>query len=149
MRGLEEETKRCFVDTNIWLYAFIESDNATKREVAKAVVGRQDVIVSTQVINETCVNLLKKALLPEETIRQLVIAFYEKYAVTDIDRSTLLTASELREKYSLSFWDSMIVASALHAGCEILYTEDMQDGLEVEGQLTVVNPFKVKQGNGG
>jgi predicted nucleic acid-binding protein len=43
----------------------------------------------------------------------------------------------------------MIVASALHAGCEILYTEDMQDGLEVEGQLTVVNPFKVKQGNGG
>ena len=104
--------------------------------------------MSTQVINETCVNLLKKALLPEETIRQLVIAFYEKYAVTAMDPSTLLTASELREKYSLSFWDSMIVASALHAGCEILYTEDMQDGLEVEGQLTVVNPFKVKQGNG-
>ena len=85
MHGPEEETKRCFVDTNIWLYAFVESDNATKREVSKAVVGRQDVIVSTQVINETCVNLLKKALLPEETIRQLVIAFYEKYAVTAMD----------------------------------------------------------------
>jgi predicted nucleic acid-binding protein len=147
MRGFEEEPKRCFVDTNIWLYAFIESDNAPKREVAKTVVSRQDVVVSTQVINETCVNLLKKASLPEATIRQLVAAFYEKYAVTDIDRSTLLAASELREKYSLSFWDSMIVASALRSDCEVLYTEDMQDGLEVEGKLTVVNPFKAKQDN--
>lgn len=145
MRRLRGETKRCFVDTNVWLYAFTEPDDASKQAVAKAVVSRQDIVVSTQVINETCVNLLKKASLPEVTIRQLVVAFYEKYVVTEIDRSILLTASELREKYSLSFWDSMIVASALRAGCEVLYTEDMQDGLKIEGRLTVVNPFKAKQ----
>jgi len=146
MRRLEK-TQRCFIDTNVWLYAFVESNGASKREIAKALASRQDIAISTQVINETCVNLLKKAALPETTIRQLVTAFYEKYAVTDIDRSTLLMASELREKYSLSFWDSMIVASALRSGCEVLYTEDMQDGLEVEGRLTIVNPFKAGQGN--
>jgi predicted nucleic acid-binding protein len=149
MGGLKEESRRGFIDTNIWLYAFVASDDVPRREAARAIVSRQDIVVSTQVINETCVNLLRKASVPEEIVRQLVAAFYEKYAVTDLDRSTLLMASELREKYRLSFWDSMIVASALRADCETLYTEDMQDGLEVEGRLTVVNPFKAKQGNGG
>jgi predicted nucleic acid-binding protein len=96
------------------------------------------------VINEACVNLLKRASVPEATVRQLMAAFYEKYTVTDIDPSILLTASELREERSLSFWDSLIVASALHAGCEVLYTEDMQDGLEIKGGLMVVNPFRAQ-----
>jgi predicted nucleic acid-binding protein len=138
----EDEAERCFVDTNIWLYAFIESGDVVQREAAKAIVSRPEIVISVQVINETCVNLLKKAAVSEATIRQLVIAFYDKCAVIGLDQSTLLTASDLREKYSLSFWDSTIVASALHAGCETLYTEDMQDGLEVEGRLTIVNPFK-------
>ena len=81
MRSRKEGTERCFVDTNIWLYAFIEADDSPKHQVAKEVVSRPHVVVSTQVINETCVNLLKKASLSEATIRQLVAAFYEKYAV--------------------------------------------------------------------
>lgn len=133
--------KRSFVDTNIWLYAFIETDNDQKRITAKSIVSRSEVVVSTQVINETCVNLLKKALLSEPSIRRLVDAFYAKYTVTSIDHNTLLTASDLREKYSLSYWDSLIVANALCADCEALYTEDIQDGLVVEGKLVIVNPF--------
>jgi predicted nucleic acid-binding protein len=136
-----EETKRCFVDTNIWLYAFIESGDAAQRQIAKAVAGRSEIVVSVQVINETCVNLLKKAATSETIIRQLVTSFYDKYTVIDFDAGILLTASELREKYSFSFWDSIIIASALRAGCEALYTEDMQHGLKVDDQLTIVNPF--------
>jgi predicted nucleic acid-binding protein len=62
--------------------------------------------------------------------------------VADIDKVTLLKASELRGGYSLSYWDSLIVANALNADCAILYSEDMQDGLQVEQSLTVVNPVK-------
>jgi predicted nucleic acid-binding protein len=144
MPALEGESKRCFVDTNIWLYAFIESDAPRKREIAKAIVSHVGVVVSSQVISETSVNLLKKGLLSEAEIRQLVAAFYERYAVMDVDRNVLLTASELRERYSLSYWDSLIVAGALCAGCEVLYTEDMQDGLVVAGELHIVNPFRAE-----
>lgn len=59
----------------------------------------------------------------------------------DLQRSTLFAASDLRDRYSLSYWDSVIVASALETGAEILYSEDMQDGLLVNNQLRIVNPF--------
>ena len=145
MHALEKSSRRCFVDTNIWLYAFIESNAAQKRITAKSIVQSRGVVISTQVINETCVNLLKKTSLQERDIRQLVMAFYEKYTVVAIEQDTFLTASELREKYSLSFWDSVIVASALRTNCSILYTEDMQAGLKVNSQLTIINPFTAEK----
>jgi len=53
----------------------------------------------------------------------------------------LLLASDLRARYPFSFWDGLIVASALAANAEILYSEDMQNGLLVENKLKIVNPF--------
>ena len=138
----ENPTRRCFVDTNVWLYAFVDGNESQKRSAAKAIISHRGIVLSTQVINETCINLLRKTNSTEGTIRELVTAFYAKYAVIEVSEAALLMASALRQRYSLSFWDSMIVASALQAGCEILYTEDMQDGLEVEHSLTVVNPFR-------
>jgi predicted nucleic acid-binding protein len=98
-----KEAKPRFVDTNIWLYAFIESGHTAQRQIAKTVVSQSEIVVSVQVINETCVNLLKKAATPEATIRQLVTSFYDKYTVIDFDLNVLLTASELRERYSYRF----------------------------------------------
>nr|WP_289626254.1 PIN domain-containing protein [Desulfonauticus submarinus] len=49
---------------------------------------------------------------------------------------------EIKEKYKFSYWDSLIVASALENNCSILYTEDMQDGQIIEKKLEIVNPFK-------
>jgi predicted nucleic acid-binding protein len=142
MNGIEETQERCFIDTNIWLYAFIETDER-KCAAAKSVVQKTpDVVVSIQVINEICVNLLKKAQLSEEDIQALIVAFYDKYTVVDIDRATLLKASELRGKHSLSYWDSLIVANALNADCTVLYSEDMQDGLHIEQLLRIINPIK-------
>jgi len=100
-------------------------------------------VLSTQVINETCSNLLKKTALSEERVRALVKAFYEKYIVVDVEQHTFLLASPLRGSYSLSYWDSLIVASAIESGCEVLYSEDMQPGLHIEDSLVIVNPFDV------
>lgn len=141
---MAETTKRCFIDTNIWLYAFVASDRQSQYETAKATVNRPEIFISTQVINETCVNLLKKAQWKEITVRELIVAFYEKYGVVDLDQTILQKASDLRERYSLSFWDSMIVASALNSGCEVLFTEDMQAGLVIDNRLTIVNPFIIR-----
>ena len=54
----------------------------------------------------------------------------------------LINASDLRTRYSLSFWDGLIVATALSTNADILYSEDMQDNLVIEQRLTIVNPFK-------
>jgi predicted nucleic acid-binding protein len=62
--------------------------------------------------------------------------------VTPVDADTIREAFRLTTHYKLSHWDSLIVSAALLAGCDTLHSEDMQDGLVIEEQLTVVNPFK-------
>jgi predicted nucleic acid-binding protein len=56
----------------------------------------------------------------------------------------LTKASKIRGRHSFSFWDSLIVASAILAGVDVLYSEDMQDGFEIEN-VRIVNPFSVDQ----
>ncbi|MEM4235058.1 MAG: PIN domain-containing protein [Candidatus Methanomethylicaceae archaeon] len=134
-------TTACFIDTNIWLYAFIESDETTKSAQARTLIQENEPVVSTQVINEVCVNLLRRANFTEEQITQLVESFYEKYPVIELTKSVLLMASQLRQRYALSFWDSTIVATALSASVPVLYSEDMQHGLMIEEKLQIRNPF--------
>ena len=131
-----------FIDTNIWLYAFLDTGETEKSDRAKALFEQAEPMLSVQVVNEVCVNLIKKADFSEEQISRLIQSFYEKYPIVEMDESILLAASELRQEYSFSFWDSMVVACAPAANAEILYSEDMQDGLTVRGTLKIVNPLK-------
>lgn len=71
--AVTEQATTCFVDTNIWLYAFIEAEAGHKQARAKAVIQDNEVIVSTQVINEVCVNLLKKTRFTEPDIQALIL----------------------------------------------------------------------------
>lgn len=135
----------CFIDTNIWLYAFIEEDDVTKSTVARQLLQTIEPVISTQVINEVCVNLLKRQILTEEQVRTLIASFYEKYQVVELTRSVLSRASDLRQRYSLSFWDSMIIASALEADITTIYSEDMHHGLMIANKLQIRNPFSPAQ----
>jgi len=90
------------------------------------------------------VNLLRRANFAEEDVRRLIESFFAKYPVIELSRSILLKASHLRQQHSMSFWDSTIIASALSAGVSVLYSEDMQHGLLIEGHLHVLNPFAMR-----
>jgi predicted nucleic acid-binding protein len=136
------QSQLCFIDTNIWLYAFIPSQDLNKSATAKTIIQQSDIIISSQIINEVCVNLIKKALFDEQSIQQLINSFYNRYKVSAIDKNIILKSSELREKLQLSFWDSLIVSSALLGDAEVLYTEDMSDGLVIENRLRLINPLK-------
>ncbi|MBI5186556.1 MAG: PIN domain-containing protein [Nitrospinae bacterium] len=140
--GVIKQKTQCFVDTNIWLYSFIETDEAEKTKIAKSIIRDNEVFISSQVVNETCVNLLRNARFSEENIQLLITSFYHKYTVLKISKGILFHASKLRGHYNLSFWDSIVVASALDSNCRYLYSEDMQNGLIVEEKMTIVNPFK-------
>jgi len=138
----------CFIDSNAWLYSLMtdpkvaELEDVRKHSLATQLIGSVDLIVSTQVINEVCSVLVRKAAFTEIQIKQIVQEFYASCSVVELNAAILLNASDLRLRYRFSFWDGLIVASALAANAGILYSEDMQDGLVVEQQLTIVNPFK-------
>jgi predicted nucleic acid-binding protein len=88
----------CFVDTNIWLCAFIEGEDRQKTTCAKELLeASRTIMVSTQVINEVCVNLLKKAQFSEQQVQQLIESFYAKYLVTEKGVYWLLRRRILKE----------------------------------------------------
>jgi len=132
-----------FIDSNIWLYAFIAGQDPQKTERARQVIQTPStIIVSTQVINEVGVQLIKREAYTEAQTRAVVSDFYRRYTVIELDQPVLLTASALREQYRLSYWDGFIVACALTGGVSTLYSEDMHHGLKIHEQLIIVNPFK-------
>jgi len=136
-------TRIVFIDTNVWLYAFIVGQDPQKTARARqAIQTASTIIVSTQVINEVCVHLMKREHYTEDQTRAVINDFYRRYTVIELDQPILLTASELREQYRLSYWDGFIVACALTGGASSLYSEDMHDGLVIHSHLTIVNPFK-------
>jgi predicted nucleic acid-binding protein len=133
-----------FIDTNIWLYGFSSSQDLHKTQRAKLLLRQTPLIaVSTQVINEVAFNMLRKFHADEQDIRKLIRSIYRKYLVVEFRREIVLYASDLRTAYHVSYWDSLIIASALDIGATILYTEDMHDGLLVNNQLTIRNPFQL------
>jgi predicted nucleic acid-binding protein len=62
--------------------------------------------------------------------------------VFDLTRDVFLTASEIRLNYSISYYDSIIISTAINAGCEILYSEDMQNNQIINQKLKIINPFQ-------
>ncbi|MEA3357416.1 MAG: PIN domain-containing protein [Patescibacteria group bacterium] len=142
MNEINSDKERCFIDTNIWLYSFIETQDREKTSIAMSIIQKKEIILSTQIINEVCVNLIRKMQFPEEDIQRLIQSFCEKYSILEINKEILLKASELRIRHIFSFWDSLVVASALYSDTDILYSEDMQHGFTLENKIKIVNPFK-------
>ena len=126
-------TDRIFVDSNLWVYLFV-GDGDVKSKTAKDYITRSAessrLVISYQVVNEVC-NVLKKKQYTEPEIRGVANDMMGLCEVCSYSDEIIYHASELREKHSLSFWDSHIVASALVSHCEILASEDMQDGMRI------------------
>jgi predicted nucleic acid-binding protein len=66
----------------------------------------------------------------------------QNFVISDLNIHILDQTIKISAQYGLSFWDSMMVASALNNHCSILYSEDMQDKQIIEGRLQIINPFK-------
>ena len=133
-----------FLDSNIFLYAFSTKDLAKQKIAASLVV--KPITISTQVINEVSSNLIKKLKCTNNDIAEFVEDCYLRYNVVDFTKNIFIKASTLRENYHFSYYDSLIVSSALLSHCSTLYSEDMQHGLVIEEQLTIINPFKPSTG---
>ena len=96
-------------------------------------------VISYQVINEVTNKLIQKKF-STATIKKNIEYMYKICTIQNFSKEIIMLAFELREKYSFSFWDSIIVASALNSNCTILASEDMQNGLEISN-MTIKNIF--------
>lgn len=133
-----------FVDTNILIYAE-DRDARGKHELARDLLvdlwGRQDGVLSVQVLQEFYVNVTRKLKKPITAARALgIVEEYLTWTVVENTGGLLVEAVRLQQKAQLSFWDSLIVQAAIEAGCEKLYSEDLNAGQRF-GPVVVVNPF--------
>jgi predicted nucleic acid-binding protein len=131
---------REFVDTNVWIYYYSSTETA-KCRLAHEYLRGADCVVSTQVVNEFCNVCLKKMRLPIAEINRRVMHIYERCHVVMVDRETVRKALDIRERYGFSYYDCLMVASALAADCAALYTEDLSDGLTIN-QTKIINIFR-------
>ncbi len=126
-----------FADTNVVLYLL---DDGPKADRAEAIL-RQGPRISVQVLNEAMVNCRRKAGLSWEDTGAFLEGVRSLCRVEDLTVQTHLVGRALAEKYRLSVYDAMIVSAALLAGCTTLWSEDMHNGLLVEDQVRIRNPF--------
>jgi len=126
-----------FADTNVILYLL---DDGPKADRAEEIIG-QGPRISVQVLNEALVNCRRKAGLDWDETGAFLAGVQSLCTVEDLTVQTHQVGRALAERYQFSVYDAMIVAAALIAGCTTLWSEDMHDGLLVEDQLRIVNPF--------
>ncbi|OFW11141.1 MAG: hypothetical protein A3H96_26720 [Acidobacteria bacterium RIFCSPLOWO2_02_FULL_67_36] len=137
-----------FVDTNILMYAHDTAAGA-KHERAKALLDdlwrERSGVVSTQVLQELCVNLRRKAGRPVDlkTAREVVADYLTWNVVTNTGQS-IVEALDIEERYRISFWDALIVQAADASGAATLYSEDLADGQTYRG-VRVVNPLNADE----
>lgn len=135
-------SESAFIDTNIFVYAHLQEQGNSKCDAALALLENlPTVICSTQVLNEYYSAMLKNKVA-ENLIQDNIEQVIEFSDVAVVQVNTLRLAHQLRLKYRFSYWDCLILASALEANCAVLYSEDMQHGQVINEAVRIVNPFE-------
>lgn len=128
-----------FFDTNVLIY--IASGDAAKADRAEAILDRGGAI-SVQVLNELANVARRKMRMSWTDTHSFLSILRGLLTVHPLTLETHETGLALAERYNLSTWDAMIAAAALHADCDMLWSEDMQHDMTLDGRLRVVNPFR-------
>ena len=136
-----QDNRKIFLDSNVVIYAYC-NNSVDKQQKAKELFVMRNIAISTQVLQETANTLHRKFKADFHTIRLLLEECTRNVSTLHANTDeTVFQACDIAERYKYSFYDSLIISSALEAGCQILYSEDMQHNQFIEGKLKIVNPF--------
>jgi predicted nucleic acid-binding protein len=127
-----------FFDSNVLLY--LVSQDPAKADRAEALLHTGGVI-SVQVLNEIANVARRKAHLSWRETHSLLELIRDLLRTDPVTLDTHDAGLAMAERYGLSIYDALIVGAALHAGCDILWSEDMQNGLLIDRRLRVRDPF--------
>lgn len=128
-----------FLDSNVLIYAF----TTDKRAAAAQALLQDRPVISVQGLNEFANVARRKLGMGWEEIREAVSALRTLCStVLALDVAAHGESLRIAERYGYSIFDALVVASALQTGSETLWSEDMQDGMVIDGRLRIVNPFR-------
>jgi predicted nucleic acid-binding protein len=135
---------RIFVDTNVLVYAY-DVEQREKHGIARDLLihlwETRRGALSTQVLQEFYVTVTRKLARPlDRATARRVVATYQVWPMAIIDPTDILAASEVEERFQLSFWDALILSAARKVNADRLLSEDFQTGRTIDGIL-VENPF--------
>ena len=135
----------CFIDTNLFIYQLEASDerkSAAADHIIRKGIEIRNACISFQVVQECLNTALRKAEIPLSTDEMRHYLENVLAPLFRVPASIALynRALDVQARYRYGFYDSLIVAAALDAGCTRLYSEDLQDGQRIEG-LAIENPF--------
>jgi len=131
--------KKIFFDTNTLLY-LLSSDSKKADWVSSNL--QQSNMISVQVLNEFTSASLRKIKISNAELDEFLDLFMSTFNVIKLDMETFKTGLMISRRYGYQHYDSMIIAAALEAGCERLYSEDMQHRQIINKKLQIVNPFQ-------
>ena len=126
------------LDTNILIY--LEGNDISKRRIAEILLSC-DPVISAQVIAEFINVTRRLRKIPKQQLIADAANMFRHCIIAPIDISTLDLAKILIDKYDFQIFDSIVIASAIEADCDTLYSEDMQHNMIVYNQLKIINPF--------
>lgn len=129
-----------FIDTNILIYCYSTTESI-KRNKAIEISSNVNVFLSTQVLNEFVNVLSKKFKLNWKSIAKSLNEVVHNYHIVYNDVNTIKSACNVAAKYHYSFYDSLIISSALEADCHFLLSEDLQHNQLIDNKLRILNPF--------
>ena len=130
--------KKIFFDTNTLLY-LLSADNKKADWVSKNI--QQSNVISVQVLNEFTSASLRKIRITNAELDEFIDLFSNTFSIRPLDMDTFEAGLSVSRRYGYQHYDSMIIAAALQAGCERLYSEDMQHRQIIEKKVQILNPF--------
>jgi len=133
---------KAFLDTNILVYFYSETEK-NKQNIALNVLNMHDCITNIHAMCESSNVWMKKYKWnPAKTKEHLNNIELVCDEILPVQRKTVDKAIDIKERYGFSFYDCLMLASAIEGNCQIIFTEDMSDGQIINDTLKIVNPFK-------
>lgn len=138
-------TEKCFLDTNLLIYAWDNSEPDKKNSITSflnSIRAKSFPVISTQTLGEFYNVAVKKIGLTKEQTFVICEEYSKIFPVYEIRTENVLHAMKISKNTQFSYWDSLILAMAIDSGCSVLYSEDLNDGQEIEG-VKIINPLVV------
>ena len=136
-------TEKVFIDSNVFIYAYT-GDDEQKHSIARDLLCKHilddEIILSVQILNEFYA-VMARYKYPHDEIKSCLNEIIEQVKVMPIELETIRRCIIIKEKYGYSWWDSLVITSALENDCTMLYSEDLQSDQIIEKKLKIVNPF--------
>lgn len=130
---------KVFADSNVVLYAFGKDDDARKSTALELLAAKP--CISTQVLNEVLSVLYRKFSFSHAQAQEVFEFLSSNLPVLPVAIPEIAAGLDIKRTTGYSYWDSLIIATALCNGCDSLYTEDLANGQKVGKHMTIINPF--------